>query len=204
MTAARAVQLVDMDDIAEYPADLVDARMTSDYFTVFWHDRWLNSELHLTAPLDVQGAALNLYFIARKQNPVGSLPDNDRMLAKLLHADLAQWQELRARSVSPLHNWMPYRVGNKVVLGHPVVIEVAQDALHRREAREVKNTEKATYQRLQRLRDALHKMRVSKAVIADDVLIERMDAWLLENHTGQRRQPAYDRVMQVAAGERWF
>lgn len=197
-------RLVDMDDIPDYPGDLIDARMTSDYFTVFWHDRWLNSELHLTSPLDVQGAAMNLFFIARKQNPIGSLPDNDKMLAKLLHIDLDQWQELRARPVNPLHNWRPYRVGDKIVLGHPVVIEVALDALHRREAREVKNTEKATYQRLQRLRDALQRMGVHKSAIGDDTLVERMDQWLLENHTGQRRQPAYDRVIKVAAREGWF
>ena len=61
MTGPAHIHVVN-DQLPDYPAELVDARMTSDYFTVFWHDRWLNSELHLTSSLDVQGAALNLFF----------------------------------------------------------------------------------------------------------------------------------------------
>lgn len=204
MKEAASPQLVAADDIPDYPEELVDAKMSTDFFTMFHHDRWFQSETHLKSPLDVQGAALNLFFAARKQVPVGSLPDDDVMLAKLIHVDLALWQEMRARPVNPLRNWTRYLLGNRIVLGHKVVIEVAQDALRSRELREIANTEKATYQRLVRLREALARMGVDKHAIADQTLIERMDEWLVQNHRGQRRQPAYDRVMQVAANERWF
>lgn len=205
---APGIKLVETGDLPDYPPDLIDARMTSDYFTVFWHDRWLNSELHLTAPLDVQGAALNLFFVARKQNPVGSLPDNDKMLAKLLHVDLSLWQELRGRAVSPLRNWSRYRAGEKIVLGHPVVIAVAQDALNRREAREAANNEKATTMRLNRLREAMLGIKCAKAVVRDDVLVERIDAWLLEHHKGARRMPRFEASLNAALRhaerEGWF
>lgn len=204
MSAADTLQLVEAGALPDYPAELIDARMTSDYFTVFWHDRWLNSELCLTARMDVQGAALNLFFIARKQNPIGSLPVSDTMLAKLLRIDLEYWQELCGRPITPLHHWQKYRADDKIIYGHPVVIEVALDALNRREAREIENSEKARYQRLRRLREALADLGCSKAVVADDVLIERMDEWLAEHHRGQRRRQAYERALEHAARAGWF
>lgn len=190
--------LIDADDLEEYPDDLMDARMTSDYFTMFWHDRWLNSTLHLTAGMDVQGAALNLFFIARKQNPIGSLPDDDAILAKLLRLPLDVWQDLRARSVGPLHRWRRMRAGDQIVLGHPVVIDVARDAMHRRAANQASSEEKAIYARQKRLRELMSLMKCSKAMIDDAFLVERLDHWLLENHRGQRRMPQFEQSMRRA------
>ncbi|WP_422074126.1 hypothetical protein [Tranquillimonas rosea] len=180
---------VDTNDLDDYPAELSDPKLTTDHFTAFWHDRWLNSELFLTAPLDVQAAALNLFFVARKQTPVGSLPDNDVMLAKLLRIELAAWSELRSRSISPLHNWRPYHHEGRIVLGHPVVIEVALDALHRREKREAAQSEKAIAERRRRLSATLAEMNCADAVCKDGALISWLDEWLCENHHGQRRMP---------------
>ena len=208
MSVISHVKVVDDVAMPDYPDDLTDVRMTSDYFTVWWHDRWLNSELCLTAKMDVQGAALNLFFIARKQNPIGSLPDNDSMLAKLLRIDLEYWQELRARPINPLHNWQQYRSGDKVVLGHPVVIEVARDALNRREIREAAGTARATDMRLGRLREVMKEIKCSPAVINDKSLVERLDAWLLEHHKGQRRMPRFEASLNAALRhaerEGWF
>ena len=204
MNRAAPVPFEGGSNFPDYPSELIDARLTSDYFTKFWHDRWLNSELHLTAPLDVQGAALNLFFISRKQNPVGSLPDDDVMLAKLLRIDLATWTDLRGRKINPLHNWHRMLADGHLVLGHPVVIEVALDAVNRREQREIKNTEKARYQRLQRIREAFAAMGCTDDVTRDDVLIERVDDWLLETHRGQRRMPIYEKALRHAVRERWM
>lgn len=207
MNARQNFDVVEVTALPEYPVELVDARLTSDYFTMFWHDRWLNSELCLTAPLDVQGAALNLYFIARKQNPVGSLPDNDDMLAKLLRVDLATWQDLRGRRISPLHGWSSYTVNGKRVLGHSVVIEVALDALTKRVAREASNDERAVKMRQVRLREAMIDIRCDVTLTNDKILIERMDAWLMENHIGQRRMPKFqgslERAISHAVAQGW-
>ena len=203
-----ALALIDMDAMPEYPPELCDPRLSADYFTMFWHDRWLNSTLHLTASMDVQGAALNLFFGARKQTPVGSLPDNDRILSRLLHIDLETWLDLRARPIGPLHNWRAYRVGGSVVLGHDVVIEVALDALGRRQQREASNTEKAVAMRRRRLAEVMQGLGCSPGVTADRDLVARMDDWLEVNHHGQRRMPQFEasvtRALRHAASEGWL
>ena len=186
------------DGLPEYPADLIDARMTSDYFTVFWHDRWLNSELCLTARMDVQGTALNLFWIARKQNPIGALPANDDMLAKLLRIDREYWLELKGRPISPLHNWQRMRAGEKIVLGHPVVIEIALDALGRREIREAAQSEKAAAMRVKRLGEMMVEIGCDARMADDRALLGRLDDWLLENHKGQRRMPRFETSLKAA------
>lgn len=209
MRAAEAKPaLVEVDDLPEYPFELIDARMTSDYFTMFWHDRWLNSKLHLTGALDVQGAALNLFFIARKQNPIGSLPDDDAILAKLLRLNLDVWMDLRGRAIGPLYQWRPMRAGGQIILGHPVVIDVALDAVTRRAANQQSTEEKAIYARQKRLREAMAAMRMDKVLLDDAILIERLDHWLVENHRGQRRMPQFEgsirRALRHAAQEGWI
>lgn len=203
MNSATAFQVIDVADLPEYPVD-TDASMAAHYFTTFYHDRWLNSELHLTGSLEVQCCALNLFFIAQKQTPVGTLPDNDAILARLLRIDLQLWKDLRARALSPLHKWRRCRCGDEIRLMHPVVTEVVLQALGRREAREASNAEKAVYQRLQRLRSAMQDMGLSKDVIRDDRLIERIDAWMLENVKGHRRRSAYDAAIMHASQMKWF
>lgn len=198
MTGVPHLQAVEPESLPDYPVELIDARMTSDYFTMFWHDRWLNSELHLTADMAVQGAALNLFFIARKQNPVGSLPENDRMIAKLLHIDIEAWERLKSQPINPLHNWSRFRVDDKIVLGHPVVIEVAMDALARREQRAASNEERAVAMRQHRLKRDMKELRCSEAMCNDPVLVQRLDDWLVEHHPGQRRMPKFAKSLRRA------
>jgi hypothetical protein len=140
-------------------------------------------------------------FIARKQNPVGSLPGNDGMLAKLLRVDLAAWQDLQARCVSPLHGWSIYTVNGKRVLGHSVVIEVALDALTKRVAREASNDERAVKMRQVRLREAMIDIGCEVSLTNDEILVERLDTWLMENHIGQRRMPKFERSLSRALGQ---
>lgn len=204
MTGAPHIQLVDDASLPEYPEELFDPHLSTDFFTAIWHDRWFQSEQHLKSTMDVQGAALNLYLAARKQIPVGSLPDDDVLLAKLIHVDLPVWLDLRSRAFGPLRHWTHYRAGGRVVLGHPVVIEITRDAVNRREGREVTRNDKATFMRLKRMRENLTKMGCSGSVVRDDVLIERMDAWLVETHRGQRRAIVYERALKHAAKMGWL
>ena len=51
-----------------------DLRIPTHYFITWWHNRWLNSSLHLTGSYEVQGVALALYCIAQNQSPMGTLP----------------------------------------------------------------------------------------------------------------------------------
>ena len=206
--SAPHLRAIEGGDLPEYPAELCDPRLTSDYFTMFWHDRWLSSTLHLTAPMAIQGAALNLFFLARKQVPVGSLPVDDLVLARLLRVGDDDWRGWMAQPVTPLHNWTKYRYGAGEVYGHPVVIEVARDALQRREVRKAASDGKAVYQRQCRLAEAMAVIGCDKSMCADKVLIERLDLWLLENHRGQRRMPQFEaslrRALTHATKEGWI
>lgn len=195
-------------ELPEYPAELCDPHLTADYFTMFWHDRWLSSRLHLTGTMAVQGAALNLFFLARKQVPVGSLPADEAMLSRLLRIDLAEWRGLMAQPVTPLHQWKQYTYEDGVVLGHPVVIEVARDALTKREHRKASSEAKSVAIRQTRLVELMRDLGCAKGLCEDKVLVERLDAWLLENHRGQRRRPQVDasltRALDFAVKEGWI
>lgn len=206
---AGHLQPVPNGPLPEYPEELCDPHLSNDYFTAFWHDRFLSSRLHLTASMAVQGAALNLFFLSRKQVPVGSLPTEGDMLASLLRISAGQWHDLMQEPITPLHNWRQYSYGDgRVVYGHSVVIEVARDALDRRVTRKAASEGKAVYQRQQRLVDVMQSMGCDKSVCGDKVLIERLDAWLLDNHHGQRRMPQFEasitRALQHASNVGWL
>ena len=199
----RGPRLFDTGKLPDYPVDQ-DERLEGHYFTKFWHDRWLNSQMHLTASLEVQACALNLFFLSQKQTPVGTLPDEETILAKLLRIDLVLWRDLCARQITPLHGWSPCRCGDEIRLSHPVVTEVVLDAIARREARETSNSQKAVYQRLRRLREALGNLGCSRNVLGDELLIERMDEWLLQHCSSRRTHTAYGRALQHALADGWI
>ncbi len=184
--------------LEHYPAELCDPRLTNDYFTMFWHDRWLSSRMHLTASMAVQGAALNLFFLSRKQIPVGSLPSDEKLLARMLRVSEEDWRGMMAQEITPLHHWREFEHEGEIVLGHSVVIEVALDALDKREARKASNEERAVRVRIARLIETMRDAGCSKEACGDSRLVEWLDGWLLENHRGQRRRPQIDASLKRA------
>ena len=204
MTAPRpSPQLIEAGSLPDYPID-ASVKLTSHYFTMFWHDRWLASELHLTGSLEVQACALNLIFLSQKQSPIGTLPDSDDIMSRMLRLDLVLWRDLRRRTPGPMHNWLPCQCGAAVRWMHPVVLEVLQEAIGKRDERQLSNEEKAQYTRLKRIREALTDLGCVEAVTDDGVLIDRIDAWLTANCQGQRRRPVYARAMAHALAASWF
>lgn len=195
-------------DLPDYPSELCDPALATDYFTVWWHDRWLSSRLHLQASQAVQGAALNLFFLARKQTPVGSLPADEALLARLLRVAPDEWRGLMAQPLTPLHRWQRYAHDGDVVLGHPVVIEVALAALHRREDRESSRDDRAVAMRRRRLVEIMRAEGCAPAMCQDWQLVCRIDDWLAANHQGQRRQPqvgaSLRRALQHATAMGWI
>ncbi len=200
--AARSFSVVDAAELPIYPHD--GLRMESHYWVQWHHARWLNSEAHLVADYEVQGVMRALYDIAQMQYPTGTLPDDDVQLSRLLRLDLVKWRALRRMDFGPLRGWVPCLCGDRVRLMHPVVTEVVGLAVEQRERREIANNEKATAQRLKRLRDGLRALGLSDRVLADDVLVDRIDGWLLEHCPGQRRQPTYARALDHAQHAGWF
>lgn len=192
------------DGLPEYPLGR-DVRLPGQYFLKFETMRWLNSEMYLTGDPEVRSHYLDLIFISQHQIPIGTLPVAPALQARLCRVDLAHWQALVKREPSPLHHWtLCLCDGGEVRLMHPVVLETLEDQLRRREKAEVARGEDAVRKRLARLRANMAEVGFDKSVIADGVLVERLDAWLGANHRGQRRQDAYDRAYTFAKREGWF
>lgn len=105
----------------------------------FHVNRFLTSELLGYAIAEGRrgdvATALVLWCESFKQDPAGSLPDDDILLAQLARMSLAEWREARAVA---LHGWSPVHVegmdeGARQRLGHEVIAGIALD-MHRRKA----------------------------------------------------------------------
>lgn len=193
-------QLVDVTGggVPDYPLPR-DLRMPTHYFVPWWHNRWLNSSLHLKGSYEVQGVALALYCLAQNQSPLGTLPHDDALLARLLRMELPRWRDLCRAEVSPLHGWYLADCGGEVRWAHPVVLEMVIEARDRAEVRKMSNEERAVQKRVERLRKALEEMGVDRSILADRVALEAMDEWLEVNWKKRRNALAYARLLNWAA-----
>lgn len=194
---------VDSDALDQYPI-AEDEDLKGHRFVMFDHDRWLNSDTFLRMSAECGWFYLNLIFLSQKQRPIGTLPDDDELLASLLRIDLGRWKELRARQMGPLHKWRRVRCGNKIRLAHPVVTKIAEETVESRILRVQSNEEKAVYQRLKRLREGLLFLGCDKSVVADDVLVQRIDGWLTEHAPGKRTRASYERALMHAVAQKWM
>lgn len=176
-----------------------DFRMPTHYFMAWWHNRWLNSTLHLTGSYEVQGIALALYCIAQNQSPLGTLPFDDELIARLLRVDLPRWQDLQRGKVPPLHGWYLVDCDGEARWAHPVVLEMVVQARDRAEVRRMSNEERTVQKRIERLRHALEEFGVDKSLLADRSVLEAMDEWLEANWKKRRTALAYSRMLNWAA-----
>lgn len=177
MSGAR-LKVVEAGELPEYPLD-PDLRLTTHYFMAFHHDRWLASRFRAIATPAVRGYAVDLWCLAQKQTPVGTLPDDDRELAFLLHLDPVSWRVLRETEPSPLYGWRRVRCGASVRLAHPVVTEILLDALSQRERKAAQAEADRRAKRLLRLRDLARRAGATERMLqADPELLDRLDDWL--------------------------
>ena len=191
------------DDVPDYPIPS-DARL-NNWFLRFETRRWLGSAMRLTADPEVGYAYLNLIFISSDQAPMGTLPRDPRQLARLLTMPADQFEGLLRRQPSPLQHWVPCRTDRgEVRLMHPFVRDTLLEQIADREARAGRASADAARKRLDRLREAMARAGFTKAVIADQVLVERIDGWLNDNHKGNRTQEAYNAAFLHAVQRKWF
>lgn len=204
MTRPAHVQVVGPVDALEvYPVGR-DERLDGHSFLKWGHHRWLASRTFKMASWEAQGMAFALFNMAQVESPPGTLPDDADELAVMLRTTPRRVAELRQQEFGPFRGWRRCLCGGEVRLMHPVVLEQVRDAMDRRDTRELSKEAKAEYARLKRLREALAGMKIDASVIADDVLIRRMDLWLCENRRGRRDGAAYEAVVMQAAREGWF
>jgi hypothetical protein len=205
MTDARPqLAVIASEGLPAYPIGKSDR--ASELSFIKWNPaRWLYSRGHLSCTYEVQGVMRALFDIACLQSPLGTLPDVDDELAKLLRLDLGHWRALRRLGdLGPLRNWAPYDCDGEVRLGHPVLTAVLVDLMERREERDLRRTAQSEEKRIDRLRDALLRRGFSNEVLRDDILVRRIDEWLQETCRGNRTQAVYDRAILHAQRQGWL
>lgn len=190
-------------DLPVYPIASSE-RLDGNSFVKWNTARWIGSRTFKLMGWEMQGMARALFDLCQMETPVGTLPDDDRELAFLLRCDAQRLRELRALEFGPLRNWAPVLCDGKVRLAHPVVTEQVQDALERRALAKLSEDQRASAMRLSRMRSALKKEGVSDQVLADDLLMERMDAWLKDMHKTRRSPAVYRSAILHAVQHRWF
>lgn len=187
-----------------YPIAKAD-RLDGLSFVKWQHQRWLASDMFMMATAECKGHARDLFDIAQTQSPPGTLPRDMAYLARLLRCDLQHFEGLCKQRFGPLHGWMPcITQEGELRLWHRTVLEQVQDAFDRREAKALANTRKAIDARRDRLVSALRAMGCVEDMLADDVLIERMDTWLSEHWKKPRKPAAYEAVLRHAQKEGWL
>lgn len=203
VAAEKGPRLVSMEDLPQYPIPR-DARLDGNSF-VKWHTgRWLASKTFKLMPWEHQGMARALFDLCQMESPIGTLPDDDDELAFMLRVELRRMKELRQMDFGPLRNWSRCLSANEVRLMHPMVTMQVQDALERRALAQLSKEDRAVKMRLDRLVRGLEHQGCSKAVVADDVLIRRIDEWLGEHHKGNRTEAVYRSAILHAVQMKWI
>ena len=178
MVNPSSAQLVNADDFEEYPI-AKDQRLQSHFYVEMHFRRWLNSDFCLLADPEVGFYGLNLFFVAQDQSPIGTLPCDDRLLAKYLNVAIERWQQLCKREISPLYNWRKVRCsGGEVRWAHPVVTEMAIKALASKKKHDDVMAKARERKRLKDLTQTLERMG-AKHLMMNSGFAERLDQWLI-------------------------
>lgn len=187
---------VPVDDLPPYPIGPED-RLDSHYFVPWERRRWLNSAMRLKGDPVCRALYLDLIWISYEQSPIGSLPDDIELLAKLSMIDLATFKRLADQPYGPLHNWTRCLVEStgEVRLQHPMVLHTVLEAISRKEDNRARNEAGNRRKRMQRLRETVTGM--DKGLAANDLAIQYMDEWLEKHGTGYRTTEQVERALRA-------
>lgn len=183
--------VADRGALPEYPLGPSE-RLDSHHFMAWERRRWLNSDMRLKGDEAARALYFDLICISHDQTPVGTLPRDLAVLAKLLYVDRERFERMCALEYGPLHNWMPCLCGEEVRLMHPFVVEVVTEAMTRREDNRAKNEAANRAKRLQRLRKTLAGL--SAELAENDHCVQFIDEWLVDQGV------SYRGTRQVEAG----
>lgn len=172
----KPLQVISGGDLDEYPLTVED-RLDSHYFMTWERRRWLNSDMRLRGEPECRAYFFDLINIAYDQAPVGTLPDDYELLAKMLMIDASWFRQLCQLDYGPLHKWRRVKCGAEIRLAHPMVLRSLQEAIARREDNRAKNDAANIAKRLQRLRITL--LAYNKDVGGNDAAVRWIDEWLV-------------------------
>lgn len=191
--------LVDMSEIEEYPLTR-DDRLNSHFFMVWERRRWLNSDMRLKGRAECRALYFDLINIACDQSPVGTIPNDMEVLAKLLMISESEFKTLCQLEYGPLHKWRPCRCGDEVRLMHPVVLDMLIEAVSRKEDNRAKMEAANTVKRVQRLRATVAGLQTELS--KNDAAVKWMDEWLLKQSVGYRNTSWVEQAMMAWADHR--
>jgi hypothetical protein len=100
-----------MGDLPEYPLSC-DDRLDSHFFMAWERRRWLASDMRLNATPECRALFFDLINIAYDNSPVGTLPMDQNILAKLLMIDPGHFGSLCKLDYGPLYKWEACRCDN--------------------------------------------------------------------------------------------
>lgn len=191
-------QVISSDEdggLPEYPFGVED-RLDSHHFVAWERRRWLNSGMRMKGTPEARAHYLDLLWIAYDQSPIGTLPDDMALLAKLLFVDRDRFEAMCREPYGPLHNWQRCVCeGGEVRLFHPMVLRTLNEAMARREDNRARSEAGNRAKRLQRLRIALADF--SKDVAEMDTAVTWIDQWLVDNQVSYRNGKEIERALRA-------
>lgn len=189
----KHLQPVGDSGFPEYPISASD-RLDSHFFLQWNLKRWRASEFRRKADPEVGWYGMQLFFISQDETPVGTLPVDDEQLAYELRLDLAKWQKLLEHRISPLHNWSKVQCDNgEIRWAHPVVTEVAGDALKSKRKNHCNAEDRKRNKRLKDLREMISDRIGAGQLLRAPGFLERFNDWLEEKYPDVQRREAFIR-----------
>jgi hypothetical protein len=171
-------------EIPLYPYG-VENRLDSHFFVAWERRRWLNSGMRLQGTPECRALYLDLIWISYDQAPVGTLPTDPAILAKILMVDRGHFEALCKLPFGPLHNWVQCECdGGEVRLMHSQVLRTLNEAMSRREDNRAKNEAANAAKRLQRLRSTL--AGYDAKLVENDAAVRWIDEYLVKQGVAYR------------------
>lgn len=179
MTHAPHLAPVPDDGLPVYPIGPND-RLDSHYFMPWERRRWLNSDMRLKGDPVARALYFDLICISYEQSPIGTLPDDRELLAKLSFTDPGTFSRMCDYPFGPLHRWQRCEIEGtgEIRLFHPMVLHTLMDAIARKEHHRAEAEAGNRRQRLSRLRGALAGL--SKSLAENSYAVTWIDGWLEE------------------------
>ncbi|BAQ68796.1 hypothetical protein NHU_01639 [Rhodovulum sulfidophilum] len=193
MAAPRHLAPVETGGLPDYPISSED-RLDSHFFVQWNLKRWRKSEFRQLAEPEVGWYGFLLICEAHDETPVGTLPTDERLLAKALGITVDRWHQLCEREMTPLHGWARVRCDNGAIrLAHPVVTEVAVEALASSRRNRAEAEQRRRNKRLKDLREMIEKRIGAGQLLRAPQFLDRFDDWLAERYPETQRREGFIR-----------
>lgn len=186
---AKSIRLVDAEDVFDYPIPSSERLESHSWFPLHFR-RWLKSEFRNLADPDVRSAAIDLFCQAQDEAPVGTLPMDERLLAKLAGLTLEEWRRLADKTIGPLYGWEMCRCDNgQARFYHQTILDVTKEKLGMREDHLEKMEAERERKRLKALPEKIVRAGGSTRMAEDAAFILQFDQFIEDRFPDVQRRP---------------